>query len=137
VTVFARPIDLLDREPASVMLASCVDELPAIQALWARFERLVGLRGRRMYGVVDLTAGTYTTCTPLRPDDDPAAYRLEVGTLPGGRFRRGRLIGEPPGLYESIGPGFEELEALGGVDRGRPLVEFYRRRDEVELWAPI
>jgi hypothetical protein len=31
----------------TVMLERTRDELPAIQQLWPRFERLVGLRGRR------------------------------------------------------------------------------------------
>ena len=49
-----------------VMLDSTRDELPFIQQLWPRFERLVGLRGRRMYAMVDMQAGTYAACTPVR-----------------------------------------------------------------------
>lgn len=137
MTLFARPVDVVDREPVPVVQATCADELGEIQRLWPWFEELVGLRGRRMYAVADEAAATYTTCTPVRPDDDPAALGLEVGTLPGGRFRRGRLSGEPPEVYGHIGPGFEELAALGDVDPSRPLVEFYRRRDQVELWLPV
>ena len=119
------------------MLLTCADELPAIQALWPRFETVVGLRGRRMYGVADVVHDTYSTCTPIRPGDDPAALGLEVGELAAGHYRRGRLEGDPPELYARIGPGFDELEALGAVDRSRPLVEFYKRYDEVELWLPV
>jgi hypothetical protein len=137
VTLFARPVDVITREPVRVMQASCPDEIAAIQWLWPHFESLVGLRGRKMYAAADVAAGTYTTCCPIRPDDDPHALGLEVGELPGGRFRRGRLVGEPPEVYERIGPGVQELEALGSVDRSRPVVEFYRRRDEIELWVPI
>ena len=36
------------------MLATCEDVLPQRQELWPRFERLVGLRGRKMYAVADL-----------------------------------------------------------------------------------
>lgn len=137
MTVFARPVDVIAREPVRVLRASCADELPAIQELWPRFEELVGLRGRKMYAAIDVTAGTYSTCCVVRPTDDPAALGLDVGELPGGRFRRGRLRGEPPGLYELIGPGVEELEACGPVDRARPVVEFYKRHDEIELWVPV
>jgi hypothetical protein len=30
-----------------------------------------------------------------------------------------------------------ELRAMAQVDEVRPLVEFYRRRDQIELWVPI
>ena len=61
---------------------------------------------------------------------------LEVGDLAGGDSTR-PTVGDPPDLYTRIGPGFEELEALGAVDRSRPLIEFYRRHDQVELWLPV
>ena len=51
---------MFDSEPTrtlkagvTVMLERTRDELPAIQQLWPRFENLVGLRGRRMYAMVD------------------------------------------------------------------------------------
>ena len=120
------------------MLSTCEDALPQIQELWPRFERLVGLRGRKMYAVADLVAGTYSTCTPVRSGDDPELLGLNLGSLPGGRFLRGDLHGEPPEIYRSIAPGFDELEATaGGVDRSRPLVEFYKRHNEIELWLPV
>jgi hypothetical protein len=137
MTVLARLPDVIDREPATVMAASCADDLAEIQRLWAWFEDLVGLRGRKMYAMADVAAGTYATCTPVRSDDDPAAFGLDVGELPGGRFRRGRLRGDPPQVYARIRPGVEELEGAGSVDRTRPLVEFYKRRDEIELWLPL
>lgn len=137
MSTFARPPDPIVRQPVRVMSATCADDLAAIQQLWPRFEALVGLRGRKMYAAADVAAGTYTTCTPIRSDDDPDDLGLDVGDLPGGRFLRGRLVGEPPALYDLIGPGFEELEAAGPVDRGRPLVEFYKRRDQIELWVPV
>ena len=119
------------------MLATCADEVAENQKLWPRFEELVGLRGRKMYAAADLNASTYTTCTPVLPDDDPRALGLEVGELSGGLFRRGRLRGEPPELYDLIGAGFRELRAAGSVDGTRPLIEFYKRRDEIELWLPV
>ena len=127
----------MERDPVVVMGATCADELNEIQGLWPKFEHLVGLRGRKMYAVVDATSGTYTTCTPIRPGDDPQALKLQVGGLPGGRFRRGRLRGEPPGVYALIAPGVLELESSGLLDVTRPVIEFYKRRDEIDLWVPI
>lgn len=136
MTVLCRLPDLIDRELLTVMTASCADDLAQIQHLWPWFEDKVGLRGRRMYAAAYVSAGTYMTCTPVRAGDDPQALGLEVGELPGGWFRRGRLRGDPPDLYASIAPGFEELEAMSLVDQTRPLIEFYKRHNEIELWVP-
>ena len=137
MTVLAGTATVIDRAPVAVMLRTCRDELGEIQRLWPEFEELVGLRGRKMYAIVDVAAGTYATCTPLHPDDDPASLSLSLGELPGGRFRRGRLRGEPPSVYGLIAAGVDELMAAGPVDADRPLVEFYKRHDEIELWVPI
>jgi hypothetical protein len=120
----------------AVMLERVRDELPAIQELWPRFERLVGLRGRRMYAMV--TEGTYAACTPVREDDDPARLGLDTAILPGGWYLQARIAGEPPGLYQRIGPAVDALEALASPgDPARPVVEYYRRHDVVELWVPV
>src|ERR1017187_8494934 len=86
----------------AVMLERTRDELSAIQQLWPRFEHLVGLRGRRMYAMVDIRAGTYAACTPAWEGDDPARLGLDTATLPGGWYLQARITGEPPGLYERI-----------------------------------
>jgi hypothetical protein len=122
----------------TVMLERTRDELPAIQQLWPRFERLVGLRRRRMYAMVDIRAGTYAACTPAREGDDPGRLGLETATLPGGWYLRARITGEPPRLYERIGPAMQALKALAVcADPGRPLIEYYRRHNEIELWVPV
>jgi hypothetical protein len=136
-SVLAAPPTRLERDDVAVMGQATVDDLPHIQQLWPSFERLVGLRGRKMYAMVDVGANTYTACTPVRDDEDPARFGLQRGTLPGGVYLRGRLAGEPPQVYERIGPGMKELEAAADLDPDRPLVEFYQRHDEIELWVPI
>jgi hypothetical protein len=135
--LFTAAPDRISRADVTVMARTTVDDLPHIQALWPAFETLVVLRGRKMYASVDTAAGTYTTCTPVRDGDDMHALGLELGLLPGGDYVRGRLVGEPPAVYEQIGPGMAELERLADRDPSRPLVEFYRRRDQVELWVPV
>jgi hypothetical protein len=92
------------REPVEVMLVRVVDELPEVQRAWAAFETAVGLRGRKFYGAFDPATSTYSVCAVLRPGDIPAAIGAERGTLPGGRYACVRLHGEPPGVYEQIGP---------------------------------
>lgn len=122
----------------TVMLERTRDELPAIQQLWPRFEGLVGLRGRRMYAMVDTRAGTYAACTPVKEGDDPARLGLHTAELPGGWYLRARIIGDPPGVYERIGPAMQALTALAApADSCRPLIEYYRRHDEIELWVPV
>jgi hypothetical protein len=131
----SRPARTL-RADVAVMLDCVGDELPAIEELWPRFEHMVGLRGRRMYAMV--TAGTYAACTPVRDDDDPVRLGLGTAILPGGWYLQARIAGEPPGLYERIGPAMEALEELASpVDPARPLIEYYRRHDMIELWVPI
>ncbi|WP_370962297.1 GyrI-like domain-containing protein [Amycolatopsis sp. cg9] len=127
----------IERADVAVMERTTADDLPSIQALWPWFERLVGLRGRKMYARVDERAGTYTVCTPVREGDRPAELGLATGVLPGGRYLRGQLSGEPPGIYARIGTAMAELQAAVAVDESRPLVEFYRRRDRIELWVPV
>jgi DNA gyrase inhibitor GyrI len=69
-------------------------------------------------------------------DDDPVKWGLETGTIPGGLCLRVRLRGEPPEIYEQIGPRMAELEASTDRDENRPLIEFYRRRDAIDLLVP-
>ena len=71
------------------------------------------------------------------PGDDAAALGLEAGALPGGGYLRLRLRGEPPELYDRIGPGFEALLRETEPSGGRPPLEDYRRRDEVDLLLPV
>jgi hypothetical protein len=136
-SVFSSPPDRIERQDVVVMERSTVDDLAHIQEIWPPFEHLVGLRGRKMYAYADLRLNTYTVCTPVREDDDPESFGLETGTLPGGSYLRGRLVGAPSVICALIGPGMHELQEMGHVDTVRPLVEFYRRHDQVELWVPF
>jgi hypothetical protein len=48
-----------------------------------------------------------------------------------------RLRGEPPEVYERIAPTFETLAETARPDETRPSIEFYRRRDEIDLLLPV
>ena len=50
---------------------------------------------------------------------------------------RTRLRGEPPAVYEQIGPTVEDMARSVTPDETRPTIEFYRRRDEIDLLLPI
>jgi hypothetical protein len=125
------------REPVEVMLVRVADELSEIQRAWAEFETAVGLRGRKFYGAFDPTTSSYSVCAVLRAGDDPDAFRAERGTLPGGRYACVRLHGEPPGVYEQIGPTAQRLAQRPDADSTRPTLEYYRRRDVIDILVPI
>ena len=130
----AQPVE---REPTPVLFVRCADDLPEMQATWARFEELVGMRGRKFYGAFDPVTDTYSVCALLRPDDDPSHFGAERGTLPGGRYACVRLQGEPPGVYEQIGPTAERLAQRADHDQTRPTLEYYRRRDLIDVLVPV
>jgi hypothetical protein len=125
------------REPTDVMLVRVRDELAEIQRAWAAFEAAVGLRGRKFYGAFDPVTDTYSACAVLRSDDDPAAFGAERGTLPGGRYACVRLQGEPPAVYELIGPTADQLAQRPDADRTRPTLEYYRRHDLIDVLVPV
>jgi len=128
---------LVDREDVSVMFRRVADEAEAISRGMAEVEEVVGLRGRRYFGAFDADGNEYRGCVQLLEGDDPEALGLEVGTLPGGRCARVRLAGEPADVYRLIGPAFERLFARPDRDRSRPGIEFYRRRDVIDLLLPV
>jgi hypothetical protein len=127
----------VDHSEVDVMFIRIRDDVGEMKVAWERLEGLVGTRGRRFYGAFDPTTNEYRVCVQLKEEDDPAALGLEVGTLPGGRYLRARLRGEPPAVYERIGPTFQALSRTATPDETRPSIEFYRRRDEIDLLLPI
>jgi hypothetical protein len=128
---------VIERDEVPVMFLRARDELVEIRRGWERLEALVGLRGRKFFGAFDASTEEYRVCVQVREDDDPAALGLESGTLPGGRYLRARLRGEPPEVYERIGPTFAALVKAAPPDEARPSIEFYRHRDEIDLLLPV
>jgi DNA gyrase inhibitor GyrI len=128
----------VEREDVPVMFMRAAGDTPsAIQRAWAEFERAVGLKGRKFFGAFDHETQEYRVCVQLKEGDDPNALGFEVGTLPGGRYRRARLRGEPPAVYEQILPTLQEMEQHASLDRSRPTIEFYRSRDVIDLLLPV
>jgi hypothetical protein len=125
------------REPIDVMLVRVPDELSEIQRAWASFEAAIGLRGRKFYGAFDPVTGTYSVCAVLHTGDDPSEFGAERGTLPGGRYACVRVRGEPPSVYDHIGPTAERLAQRADADHTRPTLEYYRRRDLIDVLVPL
>jgi hypothetical protein len=128
---------IVERPAVAVMFLRCADDIEVFRPLWARFEAQVGLRGRKFYGAFYPEPNEYHVCAVLKDDDDPAIQGFEVGWLPAGRYLRAQLRGEPPDVYEGIGPTFEALQKLVAPDVTRPFIEFYRRHDEIDLFLPV
>ena len=133
-----RTATVVERRDTEVMFTRAADEQEAITRAWAELEGLVGsLRGRRFYGVLDPGRREYRACVELRDGDDPDALALETTTLPGGRYARVTVEGEPPAVYASIAPAFARLARRPDRDPTRPEIEFYRRRDAIDLLVPV
>jgi len=132
--VAATPVERAETE---VMFLRTEDEPVEMRHGWERLEAVVGLRGRKFFGAFDPSTREYRVCVQVREGDDPAALGLESGTLPGGRYLRARLRGEPPEVYERIGPTFAALVKAARADETRPNIEFYRHRDEIDLLLPV
>src|ERR1700694_364147 len=102
--IVATPID---RDETQVMFFRSADDPAEFGPLWERLEALVGLRGRKFFAAFYPSIEEYRVCVQIREDDDPDALGLESGTLPGGRYLRARLRGQPPEVYERIEPTFQ------------------------------
>lgn len=125
---------VVERRETSVLFVSAPDAVPEIRRAWERLEAVVPLRGRRFLGVV-WPSGEYWAAVERRADEERGD--LDEGVVPGGAYARTRLRGEPPGVYDEIAPAFEALEAVSERDHDRPLIESYRRRDEIDVLMPI
>lgn len=133
-----KPIVRTERPDTPVMFLQVEGEPDRIRQAWDHLDRILGSRrGRKFYGVFNAAAGTYRACVELREGDRPDALGLRTGVLQGGAYVRMRLRQAPPTLYASIPAAFEELQEASLRDRGRPRVEYYRRRGEVDVLMPV
>jgi hypothetical protein len=129
---------VVERDEIAVVGRRVPDDVGQMQRGWAEVEAAIGsLRGRRCYGAFDPVSGSYLVSVQRREDDDPAGLGLEPSTLPGGRYLRVRLHGDPDAVYAAIAPTFARMATLAEQDPTRPLIEHYRRHGEVELLQPV
>jgi len=126
----------VEREEIAVQCVRVADGLDEIGRAWGELEAVVDLHGRHFYGAYDPVADDYRACVEVR-NGDALVPGLESSTLPGGRYLRARLRGDPPGLYEQIKPTFDAMARAATPDATRPGLEHYRRHDELDLLLPI
>lgn len=119
------------------MYLNTADVVKEIAAGWERLESIVALRGRKFYGAFYPVTEGYRVCVEAKDGDVASMLGLELGSLPGGRYLRARLKGEPPAVYDRIAPTFEAIAETHAADKSRPQIEFYRRRDEIDLLYPV
>ena len=127
--------DITRLDPVDVMYVH-EDDKPSEEA-FAELEAVVGLKGRRFYGVFDEGARKYWACVQRREQDDPASLSLRMGTIEGGLYATERLFGDYEALVSLIAPTFESMGVRHSVDSSRPSIEFYRRHDEFVLYLPV
>lgn len=127
----------VERDEIQVLYVRAPDGVAGIRSAWERLESLVGTRGRKFYGAFYPETEEYRACVEAAEGDDAAGLGLESAELPGGRYLRARLRGEPPAVYDLIQPTFEQLLRQGTGDASRPSLEHYRRRDEIDLLLPV
>jgi hypothetical protein len=125
---------LLDELPVLVVARDGEPGEAAGAAFSALEAALPSLRGRRLYGYYEPGAKRYFACVVAQNDD---VADLERRTLPGGRYARTRLHGEPPELYGRIGKTFDRVAKSVTADDSRPWLEHYRSENEVDVLVPV
>ncbi len=105
----------------------------AFERLEARLRRL---KGRRFYGTFQPPDGPYRACVAIEFGEDTAALGLPKWTIPGGRYRRRKLLDWEQHLPE-IGRSFARMSEGAERDVTRPSIEFYRSQKEVLLFLPV
>jgi DNA gyrase inhibitor GyrI len=110
----------------------------AAQRAFGELESRLGtLRGRRFFGVFDPASREYLACVQTKGGEEAHALGLGQTVIPGGTYLRTTITGQPPAVYAQVGPTFEELEKQSRPDSNRPLIEFYRRHNEIDLLVPV
>jgi len=128
---------IINLDPIPVVFVSGETGEPISVQAPAAFSTLEGslasLRGRKFYGTV--IGSEYRACLAVNPEDE-TDYGFPRWSIPGGRYLRRRLPGghEQP---ELIATAAEDLCSREDYDSTRPVIEFYRSRDEVVLMAPV
>jgi hypothetical protein len=89
------------------------------------------LKGRKFYGTFMPPAGPYRACVAIQPGDDPATLALPTWTIPGGKYRRGKVLDWSANLT------FARLAEGAERDPSRPGIEFYRSMRELVLFLPV
>jgi hypothetical protein len=103
-------------------------------------EAMPTLRGQKMYGVLYLgDPDRYFAC--LRLGKDAESFGFERAAVPGGYYGRRLVrgwtakISELPEIFGALATDLTVAGLL--IDRSRPLIEYYRRVDELIIKVPV
>ena len=128
----------IERDEVPSLSRDVPDTITEIQEGWRAFEAAFdSLHGRHMFGLVFPAQGIYRLCSQRLDRDADNPLGLDETVIPAGRYLRLRLLGDPPAIYARIGAAFEALLEFAEPDPGRPLVEYYRREDQVDCLLPL
>lgn len=111
-------------------LAGAADAFDRLEA------RFPSLKGRKFYGTFQPPAGPYRACVAIQPGDEPSALGLPTWTIPGGKYRRGKVANWEQNMPE-IGKTFQRMADAHARDASRPSIEFYRSQKELVLFLPV
>jgi DNA gyrase inhibitor GyrI len=124
---------------------ACVEAVGGFTGAGAAFDQLEGrmstLRGQRMYGVVyPGDPVRYLACL-LLDNEGSGDLALERTTVPAGRYARTLVrdwatrIAELPSIVAQLRT--DIADAGLAVDPERPMLEYYRRVDELLMMVPV
>jgi DNA gyrase inhibitor GyrI len=120
-----------------VMYLSTLEGSSRAPKLFFQLEKLVGLKGRKFYGVFWQTTGEYYAATKIKEGDNPESLGLKTGLIPGGLYACETLKGRYNDLIRMIAPTFEKLSQKYPIDPERPSIEYYKKFTEFALYLPI
>lgn len=102
---------------------------------FARLEaKLSTLKGRKFYGIYD--GQLYRAAVGISQDETAEGMGLEPLTIVGGFYVTCRLKNWEQ-YVDRLGDIVQWMMESAPWDRFRPTVEFYRRRDTLDLWIPV
>jgi hypothetical protein len=129
--------ELVDLPETPVMYVESDRGLAGAAQAFDRLEaRFPSLKGRKFYGTFVPPGGPYRACVAMAPGDDAAALGLPTWIIPGGRYRRGKILDWERNLPE-IGKTFSRMSEAHEHDTSRPSIEFYRSQKELLLFLPV
>jgi DNA gyrase inhibitor GyrI len=133
---------VIDEDAFDVARVEAVGGPPGAAAAFDHLESTMPtLRGQKMYGVLYL-GDPDRYFAGLRLDDEASPHNgLERATIPGGLYGRRLVrdwntkIPELPEIFDALTADLTSAGYL--VDRTRPLIEYYRRVDELVIMVPV
>lgn len=98
--------------------------------------KLLGMKGRKFYGLISDEGKTYLSGVAVEVGDSPETLGLEVTSIPAGKYVKTK-IWEWMDRLDEIYPTFRSLSKKYKEETTRPRIEFYRSQKELILMLPV